>query len=162
MGTMNTQTLGNGVTDTFAYIDVLIIGRMTQKHHNKNLRHFEVVAEKYNITLKENKCEYCLPEVEYLGYLISKGTPRPNTERLQPLKFILAYRLRLSQKNPCTPFFYFQWTSSYFNRIIPIFTITTFPHGSVAYQCLHHLKEDNIWGVSVITPNENVPMGKKK
>ena len=156
--TINTLISENGLTDTFAYIDDLIIGGMNQEDHDENLRRFEAVAEKYNLTLNENKCEYCLPEIKYLGYLISNGTLSPDPERLQPLK-----DLPLPTDSPSLRrtlgllSYYSQWIPNYSNRITPLITVKTFPLDSVACQCLHDLKED-ICRAFVAALDENVPI----
>ena len=156
--TINTLISENGLSDTFAYIDDLIIGGMSQEDHDENLRRFEAVAEKYKLTLNKDKCEYRLPEIKYLGYLISNGTLRPDPERLQPLRDLPLPTDSSSLKRTLGLLSYYsQWIPNYSNRISPLLTVKTFPLDSVACQCLHDIKED-VCRASVAALDENVPM----
>ncbi|XP_045104382.1 uncharacterized protein LOC123499915 [Portunus trituberculatus] len=156
--TINTLISDNRLTDTFAYIDDLIIGGMNQEDHDENLRRFEAVAEKYNLTLNKDKCEYRLPEIKYLGYLISNGTLRPDPERLQPLRDLPVPTDSSSLRRTLGLLSYYsQWIPNYSNRITPLLIVKTFPLDSVACQCLHDLKED-VCRASVAALDENVPM----
>ncbi|GFX32208.1 retrovirus-related Pol polyprotein from transposon opus [Trichonephila clavipes] len=75
-----------GLTFTYPFIDDVIVCGKNQKEHDDNLEKFMTVANKYNLTLNEDKCTYSSNSVHLLGYIIQDGIIKPDPERLKPLR----------------------------------------------------------------------------
>ena len=73
------------VRGTFAYTDNVTVCGVSEEDHDRNLKYFIDVAKKYNMTLNQDKCEYCLSSINLLGYSINDGEIRPDPDRLEPL-----------------------------------------------------------------------------
>jgi len=58
---------------TFAYLDNITAGGMTQEEYDCNLGRFLRVAKKSNLTFKESKCVSSSDSVDLLGYKIANG-----------------------------------------------------------------------------------------
>ena len=72
--------------DTFAYVDNVTICGNTQEEHDANLNKFLDVAKKYNMTFNDDKSIISTTSIQLLGHMISKGTIRPDPDRLHPLQ----------------------------------------------------------------------------
>ena len=76
----------NNLTDVYAYVDNFIIVGKNQQEHDKNLEKFKKITTQYNLTLNEDKSVFSKTFIDFLGYNISQGLPRPDAERLRPLR----------------------------------------------------------------------------
>ena len=74
------------IKDTFAFVDNVTICGKTQKEHDENLDKFLEAAKKYNMTFNEEKSILSTDTLTLFGNVISKGTTKPDPERLRPLK----------------------------------------------------------------------------
>ncbi|XP_003367438.1 conserved hypothetical protein [Trichinella spiralis] len=72
--------------DGFVFVDNVTICGMNQEEHGKNLNRIREVAEKYNLTLNKDKCEFTMTQVKLLGYIIEQGTLKPDPGRFKPLR----------------------------------------------------------------------------
>ncbi|OUC43814.1 hypothetical protein D917_09509 [Trichinella nativa] len=72
--------------DTFVYVDNVTICGMNREENDENLNRFREVAEKYNLTLNNDKCEFTKTQIKLLGYIIEQGTLKPDPERFKPLQ----------------------------------------------------------------------------
>ncbi|KRY22914.1 Retrovirus-related Pol polyprotein from transposon gypsy [Trichinella patagoniensis] len=72
--------------DTFVYVDNVTICGMNREEHDENLNRFREVAEKYNLTLNNDKCEFTKTQIKLLGHIIEQGTLKPDPERFKPLQ----------------------------------------------------------------------------
>ena len=70
---------------TYAYIDNVTICGQNQAEHDLNLKEFMNSVVKYGLTLNKNKCLYSLTSIDLLGYTISKGSVKPDPDRLKGL-----------------------------------------------------------------------------
>ena len=75
-----------GLNDTFAYLDDVTICGKTQMEHDLNLERFFKAAQKYNLTINNEKSSFSLRTISLLGYTICNRTLRPDPERLKPLQ----------------------------------------------------------------------------
>ena len=48
------------VNGTFAYVDNVTVCDQSKEDHDENLKHFLDVAQKYNLTLDHDKCDFSL------------------------------------------------------------------------------------------------------
>ena len=60
----------NDCKGTFAYLDNITVGGITQQKHNENLEKFLAVAKQQNLTFNESKCMYNSESIDLLGYRI--------------------------------------------------------------------------------------------
>lgn len=65
------ETLLQGLSQVFIYIDDILITGKTEEEHLKNLTETLERLEKAGVRLKEEKCAFLLPTVEYLGHVLS-------------------------------------------------------------------------------------------
>ena len=68
-----------------AYLDNITIFGKNQIEHDINLNAFFDVAKKLNLTFNQQKSIISVKEIKMLGYLVSKGSIRPDPERFKPL-----------------------------------------------------------------------------
>ncbi|XP_068240950.1 uncharacterized protein [Palaemon carinicauda] len=73
------------VGGTFAYVDNVTVCGETEEEHDQNLRRFLKVAEEYNLTLNHSRCDFKVRTIKLLGYSVTDGEIKPDSERLQPL-----------------------------------------------------------------------------
>ena len=80
------ETVLKGMPMVVAYLDdILVAGRTEQEH----LTHLARVLERLNsagMKLKKEKCAFCLPQVEYLGHVISEEGLRPAASKVRAIK----------------------------------------------------------------------------
>ena len=65
------ESLLQGLAGVCVYIDDIIITGQTEEEHLHNLSEVLSRLERAGMKLKENKCVYMMPEVEYLGHRIN-------------------------------------------------------------------------------------------
>ena len=69
------------------YIDDILITRKTPEEHLRNLDQVMHRLEQVGVTLKELKCIFAAPSIEYLGHIIDKAGLHPsNKEKLQAIQ----------------------------------------------------------------------------
>ena len=148
----------NELENTFAYIDDIIVCGKDKEDHDSNLQRFKDIALRYNLTLNEDKCQVGLDTINYLGYLISHGTLRPDPDRLQPLRDMPVLSTLTSLRRTLGLFSYYSsWIHDYSYRIQPLLHSTTFPLGPEAIRCFESLKED-IAQASVAALDDYLPL----
>ena len=80
------ETVLKGMPMVVAYLDdILVAGRTEQEH----LTHLAQVLERLDsagMKLKKEKCAFCLPQVEYLGHIISEEGLRPSASKVRAIK----------------------------------------------------------------------------
>lgn len=83
---MHSLIRDHNLKDAFIYIDDIVIGGKNQEELNKNMEAFQEVAGHVNLQFNDEKCEYGITRLKFLGHLLENGTIRPDPERLFPLK----------------------------------------------------------------------------
>ena len=80
------RTVLKGMSMVVAYLDdILVAGRTVQEH----LTHLEQVMERLDYSrmkLRKEKCVFCLPQVEYLGHVISEEGLSPSAGKVRAIK----------------------------------------------------------------------------
>lgn len=66
------DTMLNGLDCACAYLDDIIIRSTSISEHIEHLKQVFTGINEYGFKVKENKCEFCLDEIKYLGQIISK------------------------------------------------------------------------------------------
>ncbi|XP_014366187.2 uncharacterized protein LOC106717015 [Papilio machaon] len=144
------------LTGTFAYLDDVTICGKTKEEHDHNLKQFKKVAEKYNLSLNEEKCIYGQESVKLLGYEIINNSIRPDEERLRPLINLPIPNDSQSLKRALGMFaHYSKWIKNFSEKINPLTAITEFPLNETAINCFQKLKSDIAKSaLTVIDPHE--------
>ena len=106
-----------------------------EEDHDKNLQRFLDAAKKYNFTFNQDKC--------FLGYTISGGTIKPDSERLRPLReFPAPVDLDSLRRAVGLLSYYSQWIPKFSDKIRPLAASASFPLGEEAVKAFQVLKEE--------------------
>jgi len=70
---------------TYAFLDNITIGDATVEKNDKHLPAFLKASREENLTFNEKKTVKRTTEIDLLGYRLSFGSIRPDTNRLKPL-----------------------------------------------------------------------------
>ena len=68
---------------TRAYNDDVIVYSSTWEEHLEHLRRVFTTLRRANLSLKLNKCQFGLKQVEYLGHVIESGVILPNPKKVE-------------------------------------------------------------------------------
>ena len=80
------ENILKGLDGVCVYLDdILVTGRSTEEHV-QNLRAVLQRLQENGVTLKKEKCKFFLPEVEYLGFNVSKEGLRPTESKVKAIK----------------------------------------------------------------------------
>ena len=69
-----------------AYLDDILVTGTSESEHLQILEQVLTRLEEVGIRLKESKCQFLLPSVEYLGYRISGNDIQPAEEKLRAIR----------------------------------------------------------------------------
>ena len=149
---ISTEKLAN----TFAYVDNLTICGRNQEEHDAALEKFKMVAKKYNLTFNESKSIISVKSINLLGYCISKGSIKPDPNRLQPLLDLQPPTCSAALKRILGFFSYYaQWIPKFSETIYPLVHCKTFPLSHQALNAFSSIK-NSIAGSVVAAIEENV------
>ncbi|KRX35171.1 Retrovirus-related Pol polyprotein from transposon 17.6 [Trichinella murrelli] len=137
--------------DTFVNVDNVTICGMNHEEHDENLNRFREVAEKYNLTLNNNKCEFTKIQIKLLGHIIEQGTLKPDPERFKPLQQFPLPRNTASLRIVLGMFAaYSQWIPRFSEKIHALARCTTFPLPQPAVDAFEALKNDIVNSVVIV------------
>ena len=143
--------------DTFAYVDNVTICGNTQEEHDTNLNKFLDVAKKYNMTFNDDKSIISATSIKFLGHVISKGTIRPDPDRLRPLQELPAPHNLASQARVVGMFsHYSKWIPKFSEKVRPLPQNKIFPVPSNVLHAFQILKKD-IENSVVSSTDETIP-----
>ena len=133
----------NDLKGTFAYLDNVTVGGKTQVEHDENVKKFLDVCKENNISLNEEKTVYSTTCLNILGYQISKGSLRPDPDRLQAL-------LKLSVPNDLKSLrriiglfaYYAKWISNFSEKVHPLNKATSFPLSEDAIRAFETIRDE--------------------
>ena len=66
-----------------SYLDDIIVFGTTFDDHLSHLEHVLTKLGEAGLRLKPSKCHFALPQVQYLGYLISKDGVQPDPSKVE-------------------------------------------------------------------------------
>ena len=128
------------LSGTYAYIDNVTICGQNQAEHDLNLKDFMNSVVKYVLTLNKNKCLYSLTSIDLLGYTISKGSVKPDPDRLKGLMdFPVPQNLPSLQRAMGMFSHYSQWILNFSEKLHPLTKVTRYPlskEQTDAFKCL--------------------------
>ena len=73
-------------SESLIYLDDIVVFSATFEDHLQHLRHIFIRLQKAAFQLKPSKCHFCLPEVKYLGHIVSGKGIRPDPMKVQAVK----------------------------------------------------------------------------
>ena len=133
----------NRLEDTFVYLDDVTVCGRTKEEHDVNLKRFLDAANKYNLTLNEDKCVYSVSTIKLLGYCISEGEIKPDPERLEPLRNLPLPQDTKALRRAVGMFSYYsQWVPKFSEKIRPLTGATTFPLSVEAQEAFVKMKAE--------------------
>ena len=69
-----------------AYLDDILVAGKTEQEHLTNLAQVLEHLDSAGMKLKKEKCAFCLPQVEYLGHMISAEGLCPAASKVKAIK----------------------------------------------------------------------------
>ncbi|KAL5517655.1 hypothetical protein EMCRGX_G003243 [Ephydatia muelleri] len=75
-----------GIPYVHAYLDDILVTGTSESEHLQILEQVLTRLEEVGMRLKESKCQFLLPSVEYLGYRISGNGIQPTEEKLRAIR----------------------------------------------------------------------------
>lgn len=105
----------------FVYLDDIIIVSQTFQEHLSKLREVAARLNAANLSINIQKSKFCVSEVPYLGYILSKNGLRPNPDRVEAIinferpKSLRALRRYLGMCN-----YYRRFISNYSAVVYPL------------------------------------------
>ena len=79
------ETVLKGLPMVVAYLDDILVAGRTEQEHLMNLTKVLECLHLAGMKLRKEKCAFCLPQVEYLGYVISEEGLRPSSSKIKAI-----------------------------------------------------------------------------
>ena len=80
------ESILKNIDGVCVYLDDILITGRTNEEHLINLRSVLLRLQEHGITLRKEKCNSFLPEVEYLGFVVSKEGLKPTETKVKAIK----------------------------------------------------------------------------
>ncbi|XP_026441996.1 uncharacterized protein K02A2.6-like, partial [Papaver somniferum] len=80
------DTMLSGLDYTIAYLDDILVKSESVDEHKHHLRKVFERLRSYGFRVKENKCDFLLEEIKYLGHIINKEGKKPDKNRASAIK----------------------------------------------------------------------------
>ena len=77
------ENLLRGLSGVCVYLDDVLVAGKTEQEHLKNLDKVLSRLKEAGLCLKRSKCEFLLPEVEYLGHILTKEGIKPSQRKVK-------------------------------------------------------------------------------
>ncbi|KAJ4439883.1 hypothetical protein ANN_08012 [Periplaneta americana] len=134
--------------DTFSYWDDVTICGRTQEEHDINLQRFLKAAEKFQLTLNENKSVFSTRRINLLGYTIGNKTIKPDVERLRPLLNLPQPSDSRTLRRAVGMFAHYSgWIPKFSEKVRPLVQCKAFPmtqDAALAFKSLKQVVADSI------------------
>ena len=80
------DTMLAGLDFATAYLDDILVKSITIEEHKSFQKKIFERIRKYGLKIKENKCDFLLEEIKYLGHVINKDGKKPDKSRAATIK----------------------------------------------------------------------------
>ena len=80
------DTMLEGLDFAIAHLDDIIIVSRNMEQHTDHIYQVFKRLQDYDFKIKENKCEFFLQRIKYLGHIIDKYGRRPDPDRANAIK----------------------------------------------------------------------------
>ena len=145
----------NKLSYTWAYLDNVTVGGLTQEEHDTNVARFMKLVTQHNLTLNHTKTISSVDELKMLGYCISHLKVRPDPDRMQPLLQLPIPTDSKSMKRALGLLSYYSnWVQRFSDKVKPIIQETEFPLSPTAVASFNGIKRD-IASASLSCPNSS-------
>ena len=127
-----------GLRATVAYVDNVTICGDTTEELDHNVQRWLETCRKHGLTLNEDKTISNVEELSILGYRISRGSIKPDPDRLKPLMDMPLPHDKPSLARAMGLFSYYaRWVTRFSDRIQPLVNNRSFPisrEGKAAFE----------------------------
>lgn len=145
----------NNLKNTFAYIDNITICGHTREELDSHVKQFMEVVDKFGMTLNHDKTIEAVKEIKILGYQVSKGTIKPDPDRMGPLTNMPLPSDPCSLKRALGLFSYYsRWIPNFSEKIRPLSNEPDYPLNKSAEAAFEEIKQC-IKDASLVSPNES-------
>lgn len=135
--------------DTFAYIDDITICGHSRYEHDQNLERFRRVAEKYGLTVNENKSVYAQSKISILGHVVENHQVKPDPERMTPLLEMCPPSDKPSLRRTLGLLsHYAKWVPNFSEKIRPLVETRTFFFIGHRFKIIRAAKRRDIYSYS--------------
>lgn len=116
------RVLGHGVLEpyVFVYLDDIVVVTETFEHHVQLLREIARRLNGANLMINLEKSQFGVPEIPFLGYLLSSEGLRGNPDKIRPI-------VEYERPTTITKLRRFLGMANYYRRFIPNFSETCGP-----------------------------------
>ena len=129
--------------DTFVYVDNLTVCGQCKEDHDKNLSDFLAAAEKYNLTFNTAKSIISSEKIQLLGYEVSKGEIKPDSDRLKSLIELKPPTNLKAQERIVGMFAYYsKWIRNFSDKAFLLIHNQTFPLPQNVKETFNLLKKE--------------------
>lgn len=80
------DTMLSDLDYTIAYLDDILVKSESVNEHKHHLRKVFERLRSYGFKVKENKCDFLLEEIKYLGHIVNKDGKKPDKNRASAIK----------------------------------------------------------------------------
>lgn len=155
---MNEIVKEENLTDTFPYLDNVIIGGETEEEHDNNVENFMRAVRKRHLTLNTSKTINKVTTLNNLGYCVGNGRIKPDPERMKPLQELPPPKNMNSLKRIRGMFAYYaKWIPEFSEKIQPLVKVDRFPLEEKALKAFNTLKSE-LCRVILWAIDENLPL----
>ena len=134
---INSEKLSN----VYVYLDNIYICGRNQAQHDENIKKWNEVKSKYNVTYNEDKCLYSITRLCVLGHVIEDGCIKPAPERLRPLRELPVPVNGKGLKRILGMFSYYShYIPKFSDKIALLASTNTFPLSEAAVEAFENLK----------------------
>lgn len=155
---MNEIVKEENLTDTFPYLDNVIIGGETEEEHDNNVENFMRVVRKRHLTLNTSKTINKVTTLNTLGYCVGNGKIKPDPERMKPFQELPPPKNMNSLKRIRRMFAYYaKWIPEFSEKIQPLVKVDRFPLEEKALKAFNTLKSE-LCRVILWAIDENLPL----
>lgn len=116
------RVLGHGVLEpyVFVYLDDIVVVTETFEHHVQLLQEIARRLNRANLMINLEKSQFGVPEIPFLGYLLSSEGLRGNPDKIRPI-------VEYERPTTITKLRRFLGMANYYRRFIPNFSETCGP-----------------------------------
>lgn len=147
----------NDIKGAHVYIDDIVIGANNDEELRQRFESFTNIAKGLGLQLNNDKCDFNVRCLKYLGHQIENGTVKPDPERLAPLKNLPFPQCSKSLKRCLGLFSYYSaWIPNFSSQISPLLNVSSFPLAIDARRVFQKLK-DEICSASLCAIKDDLP-----
>ena len=115
------NTIVDGLEGIAVDNDDVVIGGASEAEHDKNLAEFRLRAQKYNLTINEEKSNLKVRGLKFLGHRFSDGKIHPGELRMKPLiEFLVPTTLKKPDRFVGMSVYYYKWVGDFANIAAPL------------------------------------------